>query len=151
MRTSAVEVNSTACEWYEFSGCVDEGKPAYWVARHGRTVTSRIEGGVVEAVELDSVEHARAEFADATCDPDGPGGPRPGDLIRVFWGEAQGERFAVESAAARPRDGGWTEFVVTGNGSGRPVVLTLGQFVIESRPADAAAQAAAEVDDTDVA
>ncbi len=96
MHTGAGDVKRTADEWYEFPGDVDEQKPGYWVARHGRIVTSQIEDDEVEVVELHSLEHARAEFADATCDPDGPGGP---------------------------------------------VVLTLGQFVIESRPAEPGAEA----------
>lgn len=147
MRTTNTvnDLKATADEWYEYAGDADEGKPAYWVARHGRRVTSQVEGHGVEAVESDSVEHARAEFADQTCDPDGPGGPRPGDMVRVWWGDAEGERFTVESATACPHEGGWTEVTVTGNQSGQPVVLTLGQFTIESRPVDLAGD---EADDT---
>ncbi len=92
----------------------------------------------------------QAEFAEATCDPDGPGAPQPGDTIRVVYGEAEGERFTVASAEPRRREGGWTEFTVTGHPSGRPLTLTLGQVAIESRPANLAATAADdETHDTD--
>jgi len=117
------------------------------VARHGRTVTSQIDGHGIETLDYPTLEKARAEFAYETCDPDGPGAPQPGDTIRVFYGEAEGERFTVASAEPCHREGGWTEFTVTGNPSGRPLTLTLGQLVIESRPADlAAADAEADTD-----
>ncbi len=141
------DLKATADEWYEYPGNAAERTPPYWVARHGRTVTSQIDGHGIETLDYPTLEKARAEFAYETCDPDGPGAPQPGDTIRVFYGEAEGERFTVASAEPCHREGGWTEFTVTGNPSGRPLTLTLGQLVIESRPADlAAADAEADTD-----
>ncbi len=118
------DLKATADEWYEYPGSAAEGKPPYWVARHGTTVTSQIDGYDLETVDRPTVARARAEFAEGTCDPDGPGGPQPGDTIRVFYGEAEGQWLTVESATAQPKDGGWTEFTVTGHRSGRPLTLT---------------------------
>ncbi len=145
-------LTATADEWYEYPGSAAERMPPYWVARHGTTVTSQIDGRDVETLDCPTLEHARAEFAEATCDPDGPGAPQPRDTIRVVYGDAEGERFTVASAEPRRREGGWTEFAVIGHRSGRPLTLTLGQFVIESRPAHLAATAADdETHDTDAA
>jgi hypothetical protein len=128
----------TAAECYEFPGSSSENKPPYWVARHGLTVTSQIEGDEVEVVECGSVEEARAEFAERTVDPDGPGAPQSGDLIRVVWGKGAavaGEKFTVNSVIHRDRDG-WDYFYVSVDArTGPPLELRFGQYVILARPA----------------
>jgi hypothetical protein len=120
---------STADEFYEFKGDPDFGKSPYRVARHGTTVTEQVDVRDPRVRRYDSVEVARAEFADATCDPNGPAAPMPGDEIRIVWGPEEGETFAVESVVTRG-----VEFGVTGNRSRRPLVLVFGQYRIVSRP-----------------
>lgn len=73
-------------EQYAFEGEAGEGgtwiKPPYRVYRHGLVVTSQIEGEPVETKVAEDEDQARAEFADGTCDCDGPGAIQPGDTIK---------------------------------------------------------------------
>ncbi|MER7280570.1 hypothetical protein ABT369_39635 [Dactylosporangium sp. NPDC000244] len=116
-------------EFYEFSGDAEFGKPPYWVRRVGLQVYSQIDGKDPKVFDCDTLEHARARFAQETRDPE-VGAPMPGDVIQVVYGDAEGEEFTVESTVAR---GG--EYGVTGNRSGRPLRLRFGQYRIVSRPA----------------
>lgn len=134
-------MKATAAEWYEFPGSAVENKPPYWIARHGRTVTSLVAGEEMETVECDGVEQARAEFAEQTLDPDGPAAPRPRDLIRIVWGNrrsdgaAEGETFTVHSVTRHERDG-WDYFSVSGDTrAGQPLELVFSQYKILERPA----------------
>lgn len=123
-----------ADEFYAYEGSRYDKfrKVPYWVARHGTTVTEQVNGGPVEATSFGSVEEASAGFAEATCEPNGPGAPQVGDRIAVIYGPGQDEEFAVTGSTSRANPGGWTEFEV--HGWRQVLVLTLGQYRIVSRP-----------------
>lgn len=125
---------ATTDEFYSFPGDREFRKHPYWVARHGRTVTSQVEDGEARRFECATVDDARALFAEETCEPNGPGAPMPFDVIRIVYGPSVDERFTVESVVTVTHDG-YPAFGVTGNRSGRPLRLVLGQYEILSRPA----------------
>lgn len=122
------DVKTAADEWYEFRG--EPGKPPYWVARAGRTVTSRIGDDHPTNVTCDSIAEARAEFAEATCDPDGPGAPRIGDTIDAY---DYGRPFTVTSVDVRQGQGGWPVFLLGGDHGGA-VEVSFATYRILSRP-----------------
>lgn len=125
----------TADEFYEFKGDPEFGKPPYWVARHGLTVTEQVDAREPRVCRYGSVAAARAKFAEATCEPNGPGAPLPGDRIVILYGPGQDNEFTVAESTARANPGGWTEFEV--HGWREPLTLTLGQYRIVSRPESA--------------
>lgn len=124
-----------ADEFYEYPGDPYDSfrKAAYWVARHGLTVTEHVGVREPRVCRYGSVEVARAKFAEATCEPDGPGAPLPGDRVVIVYGPGQDNEFTVTASTSRRNPGGWTEFEV--HGWREPLVLTLGQYRIVSRPA----------------
>lgn len=121
-----------ADEFYAFKGDPNAGKPPYWVARRGLTVTEQVDVRESRVCRYGSVEVARAKFAEATCEPNGPGAPRAGDWIRIIYGPGQDNEFTVSEAVTRANPDGRTEFEV--HGWYQPLVLTLGQYRIISRP-----------------
>jgi hypothetical protein len=129
----------TADEFYTFEGDPGRDLPPYWVARHGRTVTSQIASDPVQTVLLGADDVAAAEFAEGCCDntPGAPGEIRAGDRIEVFGNHPAGERELTVSASTAA-DGGYT---VTGtDAEGRPVSVTVDawQYKIARRPVRAA-------------
>jgi hypothetical protein len=146
MRIAAVPVavdldshRGGADEFYTFEGDPERDLPPYWVARHGRTVTSQIEGEPVATVLLRRDDFASAEFAEGCCDntPGAPGEVRAGDRIEVFGNHPGGER-ELTVTASTAADGGYT---VTGtDGDDRPVSVTVEAWLykIARRPVRAA-------------
>jgi hypothetical protein len=129
-----------ADEFYTFEGDPERDLRPYWVARHGRTVTSQIAGDPVNTVLLGDDDVAAAEFAEGCCDntPGAPGEVRAGDRIEVFGNHPGGERELTVTASTPAASGGYT---VTGtDGEGRSVSVTVDawQYKIARRPAGAA-------------
>jgi hypothetical protein len=133
MTTARERTESGADEFYAWPGGCTFRRHPYWVARTGRTVTFEAHDAPAEARTHHSIEEARAAFAEATCEPDGPAAPRPGDLIRIVWGDAQDEKLTIESVVTQTVDE-HHRFGVTGARSGRPLVLIYGQYEILARP-----------------
>ena len=133
-------VRETADEFYAFDGGDSLNRRAwnpvttvadpYWVARHGLTVTERIGHGPVERIESATVEQARAAFAMATHEMDGPAAPQVGDVIRCFYTFPRDEEFEVQSVTTREG-----EFFVAGSPTGVTRRLAHGRYQILSRPA----------------
>lgn len=126
MDTAALAI--TADEFFSFPGDPDAGKPRYWVARHGLTVTSQVECRDITVEVCDSIEEARAEFAEETCDP-GPGGPQVGDTVYIYDTNL---RFVVTDVEARSGQGGypWCRL----NAGTDDVHVVFGRYRIASRP-----------------
>lgn len=122
-----------ADEFYAFPGDANDGKPPYWVARHGTTVTEQVDVRDPRVVRYGTVEVARARFAEVTCEPNGPGAPLPGDRIVIVYGPGRGNEFTVTASSKSWCPGGWIEFEV--HGWSQPLALVLGQYRIVSRPA----------------
>ena len=119
---------NAADEEYAFSGDVREDRSAYWVRREGRVVYSRTVGYPMEMRVAATVAEARGVFAEETCDPDGPGAPRPGDTIELTW---IGRRPKMIVADVRRLDGGDFEVSFT---NGTPRRLQFMQYRIVERP-----------------
>ncbi|GGM90019.1 hypothetical protein ACFFX1_49315 [Dactylosporangium sucinum] len=127
---------ASADEFYTFEGDPERRLPAYWVARHGRVVTSQIADEPAETVLLRTNDLASGEFADACCDdtPGAPGGLRPGDTIDMYGtdGAATTEVTITTSAAT-----GDDRAIVGVTAGGAPIAATLAawSYRIVSRPA----------------
>jgi hypothetical protein len=123
-----------ADEFYKYPGNSYDSfrKAPYTVERTGVVVTTTVDGGPPRMTRLDNVPEARAEFAEATCEPNGPGAPQADDRIVIIYGPGQDVVFAVTESIVRANPGGWTEFEV--HGWREPLVLALGQYRIVSRP-----------------
>lgn len=124
----------TADESYTYPGDPYDyfRKAPYTVERTGVIVTTTCAGSTPQEVRLDNVPAARAEFAEATCEPNGPGAPLPGDRIVIIYGPGQDNEFTVTASSKTWSPNGWTEFEV--HGRREPLILTLGQYRIVSRP-----------------
>jgi hypothetical protein len=112
---------ASADEFYAFKGDPERQAPPYWVARHGRTVTSQIADEPVETKLKGDDELASATFADDCCDPTptGPGAPRPGDRIELRAGGV------ITVSASTPTD---TGYALAGRGAdGAPFTVEVGQ------------------------
>lgn len=125
-----------ADEFYTFPGDPERDLPPYWVARHGRTVTSQIAGDRLDTILLLTEDFAAAAFAEGCCDntPGAPGEIRPGDRIEVFANHPGGER-DITVTASTAVDGGYT---VTGTDGEPPITVAAWQYKIARRPVGAA-------------
>jgi hypothetical protein len=121
-------------EFYAYEGSRYDKfrKVPYRVERTGVVVTTTCGAEPPQVTRLDNVPEARAEFAEATCEPNGPGAPQTDDRVVIVWGPGQDDEFTVTESTSRANPGGWTEFEV--HGWRQPLVLTLGQYRIVSRP-----------------
>ncbi len=126
--TAAIAI--TADEFYTFAGDPDTNKPPYWVARHGCTVTMQIRDDAPTVDTFNDVPTARAEFAEATCDPDDAGAPQVGDTVDAFDWPGQ---FTVTAVDRRTGQGGWPVFYIGGHRSGT-VEASYATYWILSRP-----------------
>ena len=127
---------SSADEFYTFEGDPERNLPPYWVARHGRTVTSQLAGESVESFLRYRADFASAAFADGCCDntPGAPGEIRAGDRIEIFANHPGDER-ELTVTASTVLDG--DRYTVTGtDGDGPPVTVTVDawQYKITRRP-----------------
>lgn len=113
-----------ADEFYTFEGDPERQAPAYWVARHGRTVTSQIADEPVRTVLQGNDDFASAEFADGCCDdtPGAPGEIRPGDQIEVLGDRSSESNSVVVTGSVATSDG----YAITGTGhDGESVSITV--------------------------
>lgn len=112
-----------------FAFDLSTGSPGahYAAYRFGTTVVEAEQGGSVRFADHPDVPTARARFASATCDPEGAGAPRPGDLVDVY-----GRPGPVVIETVRPhRDGG---HLITWAGRRTPLRVVAGTFEILARP-----------------
>lgn len=126
MDTAAIAV--TADEFFAFDGDPAAGKPQYWVARHGTTVTDQVEDRDVRTFNFVTGELARAAFAETSCDP-GPGAPQVGDTVEVY---SRYGTFVVTDVTPISGQGGYPCWWL--NRDGEDVDVSFGTYEIVSRP-----------------
>lgn len=111
--SEAEAIAVTADEFYTYPG--DDDKPPYWVARHGCTITQQIGDEPRMTKTCDDAATARAEYAEATCDPNDAAAPQVGDTIDAYDHPGQ---FQVTAVKRREGQGGWQVFRLEGHPRG---------------------------------
>ena len=128
---------AAAAEFYAFEGDPERQLPPYWVAGHGRTVTSQVQGQPVSTTLLADDDRASAEFAGECCDttPTGPGAPRAGDRIEMGGDHRVAGIVTVSSSS--PAAHGHTVIGVDEDGNPFSAQLSDWNYQIVSRPTGA--------------
>lgn len=100
----------------------------YAAHRFGLTVVETFGSEPVRYATAPDIATARGWFAESTCDPEGVGAPRPGDLIDLY---EPGSPLAVETVEPHLAGG----FSITLAGRRKSVRVVAGTFAIVARPA----------------
>lgn len=130
---------AAADEWYAFDGDPERQAPAYWVARHGRVVTSQVADDPVSTVVLRDEGLASGEFATSCCDETAgaPGEIRAGDTIELYWGPLAGALVRITTSTENAD--GFEVSSVDDHDRPESITVAWGQYRINRRPAAVAA------------